>query len=104
MCKEAFLISTLLETLRNHAALGQSVSIEANLGNLKTLGRASVLPTPRCLSRCLLRSSQLLFLNSHIGIVEGAAWAGVPVLSKLCTMHQMREVTFNFGAGTSAPP
>ena len=22
--------------------------------------------------------------------------AGVPVLNKLCTMHQMREVTFNF--------
>lgn len=42
-----------------------------------------------------LKGTQLLFLNSHGGIVEGATWAGVPVLNKLCTMHQMREVTYN---------
>lgn len=42
-----------------------------------------------------LKGTQLLFLNSHAGIVEGATWAGVPVLNKLCTMHQMREVTYN---------
>ncbi|CAK9117451.1 unnamed protein product [Durusdinium trenchii] len=44
----------------------------------------------------LLKNNRLLFANSHVGIVEGATWAGVPVLSKLCTMHQMREVTYNF--------
>lgn len=43
-----------------------------------------------------LKGTQLLFSNSHTGIVEGATWAGVPVLNKLCTIHQMREVTYNF--------
>ncbi|CAJ1438066.1 unnamed protein product, partial [Effrenium voratum] len=43
-----------------------------------------------------LKNTQLLFFNSHYGIIQGAAWAGVPVLNKLCTVHQMREVSFNF--------
>lgn len=55
--------------------IGLGSSITANVGRLK--------------------GTQLLFLNSHVGIVEGATWAGVPVLNKLCTMHQMREVTYN---------
>eukprot|EP00435_Cladocopium_sp_Y103_P054093 s641_g17.t1 len=59
----------------NNIGRGLGSSITANVGRLK--------------------GTQLLFLNSHVGIVEGATWAGVPVLNKLCTIHQMREVTYN---------
>eukprot|EP00439_Symbiodinium_sp_Y106_P057269 s3685_g8.t1 len=38
-----------------------------------------------------------LFATSHEGIIGGARWAGVDTLSKMCTIHQMREVSYNFG-------
>lgn len=67
---------TLIQRMCKEALLiGLGSSITTNVGRLK--------------------GTQLLFLNSHGGIVEGATWAGVPVLNKLCTMHQMREVTYN---------
>ncbi|CAE7779393.1 unnamed protein product [Symbiodinium sp. CCMP2592] len=45
----------------------------------------------------LLKSNENLFVTSHEGIIQGARWAGVSTLSKMCTIHQMREVSYNFG-------
>jgi len=45
----------------------------------------------------LLKSNENLFATSHEGIIGGARWAGVSTLSKMCTLHQMREVSYTFG-------
>ncbi|CAE7242807.1 unnamed protein product [Symbiodinium natans] len=45
----------------------------------------------------LLKSNENLFATSHEGIILGARWAGVSTLNKMCTLHQMREVSYNFG-------
>eukprot|EP00933_Yihiella_yeosuensis_P064345 TRINITY_DN676_c0_g1_i3.p1 TRINITY_DN676_c0_g1~~TRINITY_DN676_c0_g1_i3.p1 ORF type:complete len:886 (+),score=222.84 TRINITY_DN676_c0_g1_i3:93-2750(+) len=43
-----------------------------------------------------LKATSYLFGNSHSGIILGAGWAGVPTLTKMCTLQQMREVTHNW--------
>eukprot|EP00933_Yihiella_yeosuensis_P064344 TRINITY_DN676_c0_g1_i2.p1 TRINITY_DN676_c0_g1~~TRINITY_DN676_c0_g1_i2.p1 ORF type:complete len:883 (+),score=201.68 TRINITY_DN676_c0_g1_i2:101-2749(+) len=44
-----------------------------------------------------LKGTTYLFGDSHSGIILGAGWAGVPTLTKMCTLQQMREVTYNWG-------
>jgi len=44
-----------------------------------------------------LKGTILLFQSSHDGIILGAPWAGVPTLTKMCTLHQMSQVTYTFG-------
>ena len=42
------------------------------------------------------RDTKDLFESSHDGIIQGVPFAGLPVLTSLCTMHQMREVSFYY--------
>jgi len=42
------------------------------------------------------RSTKSLFEASHDGIIQGVPFAGLPVLRQVCTLHQMREVTFYY--------
>mmetsp|Transcript_18980 Transcript_18980/g.44230 ORF Transcript_18980/g.44230 Transcript_18980/m.44230 type:complete len:1510 (+) Transcript_18980:51-4580(+) len=37
-----------------------------------------------------------LFEESHNAILRGADWAGIPQLTQLCTIHQMKDVTFSY--------
>jgi len=43
-----------------------------------------------------LQATKELFEASHTGIIQGASWAGVPPLRNVCTLNQMREVTYYF--------
>lgn len=43
-----------------------------------------------------LQATKELFESSHVGIISGAVWAGVPPLRNVCTLNQMREVTYYF--------
>ncbi|CAE7903137.1 GABBR2 [Symbiodinium sp. KB8] len=45
-----------------------------------------------------LRSNQKIFEDSHSAIIEGAEFASIPKLTRLCTMHQMRLVTYYYEA------
>lgn len=40
------------------------------------------------------QDTKILFEESHHGIIEGVPFAGLPVLDKLCTIHQMSEVSY----------
>ena len=42
------------------------------------------------------RNTKSLFETSHDGIIQGVPFAGLPVLDKLCTLHQMTEVSFYY--------
>lgn len=42
------------------------------------------------------RDTKSLFEASHEGIIQGVPFAGLPVLSDICTLHQMREVSFYY--------
>eukprot|EP00438_Fugacium_kawagutii_P005294 Skav213859 [mRNA] locus=scaffold2366:258414:264692:- [translate_table: standard] len=42
------------------------------------------------------RDTKSLFEESHNGIIQGVPFAGLPVLSSVCTLHQMREVSFYY--------
>lgn len=42
------------------------------------------------------RDTKSLFEASHEGIIQGVPFAGLPVLRDLCTLHQMREVSFYY--------
>ncbi|CAE7220450.1 unnamed protein product [Symbiodinium sp. CCMP2592] len=44
----------------------------------------------------ILKHTKLLFEASHEGIIVGDSYVGIPVLSSLCTLHQMREVTYSY--------
>mmetsp|Transcript_32402 Transcript_32402/g.74872 ORF Transcript_32402/g.74872 Transcript_32402/m.74872 type:complete len:1525 (+) Transcript_32402:68-4642(+) len=37
-----------------------------------------------------------LFETSHNAILRGADWAGIPQLTQMCTVHQMRDVSFGY--------
>ncbi|CAK9009312.1 unnamed protein product [Durusdinium trenchii] len=41
-------------------------------------------------------NTKVLFETSHDGIIQGVPFAGLPVLNKMCTLHQMREVSFYY--------
>ena len=41
-------------------------------------------------------NTKILFETSHDGIIQGVPFAGLPVLTSLCTIHQMREVSFYY--------
>jgi succinylglutamate desuccinylase len=43
-----------------------------------------------------LGSTTSLFADSHVGILNGAVWAGIPELTKMCTFQQMREVSYQW--------
>ncbi|CAE7240450.1 unnamed protein product, partial [Symbiodinium necroappetens] len=47
-------------------------------------------------NKASLKETKLLFEASHAGIIEGVPFAGVPVLTNVCTLHQMSEVTFYY--------
>jgi len=47
-------------------------------------------------NKASLKESKLLFEASHEGIIEGVPFAGIPVLTNMCTLHQMREVTYYY--------
>ena len=46
-----------------------------------------------------LRNNLDIFEASHSAILRGAQWAGIPQLTSMCTIHQMKEVTFYFQRG-----
>lgn len=43
-----------------------------------------------------LAETKSIFEESHEGIIRGVPFAGIPVLKKLCTMHQLSEVTLHY--------
>ncbi|CAE7642707.1 unnamed protein product [Symbiodinium microadriaticum] len=49
-------------------------------------------------NKASLKETKLLFEDSHTGIIEGVPFAGVPVLTNMCTLHQMSEVTYYYSS------
>ena len=43
-----------------------------------------------------LRNNLDVFEASHSAILRGADWAGIPQLTRMCTIHQMKSVTFYY--------
>ena len=43
-----------------------------------------------------LRRNLDVFEASHSAILRGAEWAGIPQLTSMCTIHQMKEVTYYY--------
>ena len=47
-------------------------------------------------SKDSLTETKKLFEASHKGVIEGVPFAGVPVLTKMCTLDEMSWVTYNY--------
>lgn len=47
-------------------------------------------------NKAALKETKLMFEASHQGIIEGVPFAGLPVLTSMCTLHQMSEVTYYY--------
>ncbi|OLQ11734.1 hypothetical protein AK812_SmicGene4407 [Symbiodinium microadriaticum] len=49
-------------------------------------------------NKAALKETKLMFEASHHGIIEGVPFAGLPVLTSMCTLHQMSEVTYYYSS------